>query len=91
MRCVYVAIFAMTTVSLIHAAALRPARVELSCHRTANQDVPENTLESLEQAALLGCDVVEVDIRHTLDGTLVLNHDGDLERLSDAIGQPVPR
>ena len=40
---------------------------QLLCHRTANRDVPENTLESLEQAALLGCNVVEIDLRRTLD------------------------
>jgi glycerophosphoryl diester phosphodiesterase len=63
------------------------ARVDLLCHRTANQDVPENTLESLEQAALLGCDLVEVDLRRTLDGKIVLNHDGFLERLTDGHGE----
>jgi glycerophosphoryl diester phosphodiesterase len=62
-------------------------RLDLYCHRTANQDVPENTLESLEQAALLGCDYVEVDVRRTLDGVLVLNHDGFLERLSNGVGE----
>ena len=67
--------------------ALQPGRVQLLCHRTANQDVPENTLESLEQAALLGCNVVELDVRRTLDGELVLNHDGVLERLTDGIGE----
>jgi len=67
--------------------ALQPGRVQLLCHRTANQDVPENTLESLEQAALLGCNVVELDARRTLDGELVLNHDGVLERLTDGIGE----
>jgi glycerophosphoryl diester phosphodiesterase/HEAT repeat protein len=61
--------------------------VELLCHRTANEDVPENTLESLELAALLGCNVVELDVRRTLDGELVLNHDGILERLTDGIGE----
>ncbi|HVG27101.1 MAG TPA: glycerophosphodiester phosphodiesterase family protein, partial [Acidobacteriaceae bacterium] len=61
--------------------------VDLYCHRTANEDVPENTLESLDQAALLGCDVVEVDVRRTLDGELVLNHDGFLERLTDGAGE----
>ena len=60
--------------------------VDLLCHRTANEDVPENTLESLEQAVLLGCDLVEIDIRRTLDGELVLNHDGLLERLTDGVG-----
>ena len=49
--------------------------------------MPENTLESLQQAALLGCDVVEIDVRRTLDGKLVLNHDGVLERLSDGVGE----
>jgi glycerophosphoryl diester phosphodiesterase len=69
------------------ALAVQPGRVELLCHRTANQDIPENTLESLEQAALLGCDVVEVDLRRTLDGKIVLNHDGFLERLTDGHGE----
>ena len=71
----------------MQAAAQQHRRVELLCHRTANEDVPENTLESLEQAALLGCDVVEIDIRRTLDGTIVLNHDGFLDRLSDGVGE----
>ena len=68
------------------AAKLEPGGVQLLCHRTANEDVPENTLESLQQAALLGCNVIELDIRRTLDGELVLNHDGILERLTDGIG-----
>ena len=70
-----------------HAADLQPGRVELLCHRTANEDAPENTLESLEQAALLGCNVVEIDLRRTLGGKIVLNHDGVLERLTDGIGE----
>ena len=67
--------------------AMQAQRVELLCHRTANKDMPENTLESLEQAALLGCDVVEIDLRRTLDGKIVLNHDGFLERLTDGSGE----
>jgi glycerophosphoryl diester phosphodiesterase len=67
-------------------AAEPPHHPALYCHRTANKDAPENTLDSLEQAALLGCDLIEIDIRRTLDGVLVLNHDGFLERLSDGEG-----
>lgn len=70
----------------VHAAVSTPGQVQLFCHRTANEDVPENTLESLEQAALLGCNVVEIDLRQTLDGKVVLNHDGILERLTDGTG-----
>jgi len=80
-------LLAVSTGSFMQAAAQQHRRVELLCHRTANEDVPENTLESLEQAALLGCDVVEIDIRRTLDGTIVLNHDGFLDRLSDGVGE----
>ena len=69
------------------AGVLLPGGVQLLCHRTANEDVPENTLESLDQAALLGCNVVEIDLRRTLDGKIVLNHDGIMERLTDGVGE----
>jgi glycerophosphoryl diester phosphodiesterase/HEAT repeat protein len=87
MKQVCALLLVMTFASASKARALQPGRVQLLCHRTANQDVPENTLESLEQAALLGCNVVELDVRRTLDGQLVLNHDGVLERLTDGIGE----
>ena len=78
---------AAAAASTARAAEQPTGGVELLCHRTANEDVPENTLESLEQAALLGCNLVELDIRRTLDGELVLNHDGILERLTDGTGE----
>ena len=86
MKQIAAALLSVIIASAAHAADMQPGRVELLCHRTANEDVPENTLESLEQAALLGCDVVEIDLRRTLDGKIVLNHDGVLERLTDGIG-----
>ena len=79
-------ILGLCSLSTARAETNKTHRVELLCHRTANEDVPENTLESLQQAALLGCDVVEIDLRKTLDGQIVLNHDGFLERLTDGIG-----
>jgi glycerophosphoryl diester phosphodiesterase len=87
MKRVCAVLLVMTFASAAKARALQPGGVQLLCHRTANQDVPEYTLESLEQAALLGCNVVELDVRRTLDGELVLNHDGVLERLTDGVGE----
>lgn len=58
----------------------------MMCHRMANRDVPENTLESLAAAARLGCDIVELDIIETRDGVLGLLHDGPIDRLSDGSG-----
>ncbi len=73
-------------ISMAHAGILLHGKVQLICHRTANRDMPENTLESLALAARMGCNVVEIDIRKTLDGMLVLNHDDFLERLSSGMG-----
>jgi glycerophosphoryl diester phosphodiesterase/HEAT repeat protein len=75
-----------STFSSAHAGILQRGKVQLICHRTANRDMPENTLEALAYAARMGCNVVELDIRRTLDGHLVLNHDGYLERLTGGIG-----
>ncbi|HLJ16066.1 MAG TPA: glycerophosphodiester phosphodiesterase family protein [Bryobacteraceae bacterium] len=59
----------------------------LVCHRTANRDAPENTLEAIRVAKILGCDVVEMDISRTLDGVLVLLHDGPIDRISSGSGE----
>ena len=87
MNRVRILLLVIAVATVAHAQAPSAGRVELLCHRTANHDVPENTLESLDQAALLGCDVVEIDLRRTLDGKIVLNHDGFLERLTDGVGE----
>lgn len=69
-----------------HCGLIHRSRVQLFCHRTANADLPENTLESLAYAARMGCDVVEIDLTRTLDGQIILHHDGLLERLSNGMG-----
>lgn len=71
----------------VHGGVLRADKVLLLCHRTANRDLPENTLESLALAARMGCNIVEVDVRRTADGELVLNHDGFLDRFTDTTGE----
>jgi HEAT repeat protein len=76
----------IATALCCHAGVLQRGKVKLICHRTANADLPENTLESLAYAARMGCDVVEIDLTRTLDGEIVLHHDGLLERLSDGMG-----
>ena len=56
-------------------------------HRGACGHAPENTLASIEQAISLGCDLTEVDLRRTADGSLVLLHDERVDRTT--IGQGV--
>ena len=53
-------------------------------HRGASAYAPENTLTAIRQAVELHADLVEVDVQRTRDGALVLLHDADLGRTTDA-------
>jgi len=52
-------------------------------HRGASAHAPENTLAAFALAAHLGANAVELDIRRTLDGHLVISHDATLARTTD--------
>ena len=47
-------------------------------HRGAHEDLPENSLAAIVRALDLGAQGVEIDVRATADGVLVLHHDPDL-------------
>lgn len=47
---------------------------------------PENTLFAFQSSIDLGADILEMDIRMTLDGHLVTHHDETVERTSDGKG-----
>jgi glycerophosphoryl diester phosphodiesterase len=44
-------------------------------HRGAWQQAPQNSLDAVREAAVLGCDGIEVDVRRTADGRIVVVHD----------------
>ncbi len=54
-------------------------------HRGGSRLAPENTLLAFERAAALGADAMEIDVRLTSDGTVVVFHDEDTTRLT---GEP---
>jgi glycerophosphoryl diester phosphodiesterase len=49
-------------------------------HRGASGHAPENTIAAVEKAIELGAGAVELDIRQTADGHLVVIHDASLQR-----------
>jgi glycerophosphoryl diester phosphodiesterase len=53
-------------------------------HRGYCQFAPENTLPSFQLALAAGADLVELDYYHTRDGKLVVIHDHELDRTTDA-------
>lgn len=55
-------------------------------HRGGGGLAPENTLEAFERAFKIGVDVIEIDVRATADGELVLLHDAKVERTTNGAG-----
>jgi glycerophosphoryl diester phosphodiesterase len=55
-------------------------------HRGAAVEAPENSLAALDLAMSLGADALELDVRRSADGVLVVIHDPDLHRTSDRRG-----
>ncbi|CAG9789728.1 unnamed protein product [Diatraea saccharalis] len=62
---------------------LHPEKVvRCIAHRGAGLDAPENTLEAFKYCVDQDCYFVELDVRSSKDGQLVLLHDQGLERLA---------
>lgn len=59
------------------------AHVEIIAHRGASAHAPENTLAAFRTAARMGADLIELDVRQTRDGHLVVVHDRTLTRTTD--------
>src|SRR6516225_8007886 len=56
--------------------------LEITAHRGASWDAPENTLAAVELAWRQGADAVEVDFRLTRDGHIVASHDDSTQRIA---------
>ena len=56
------------------------SKVTITAHRGASEDAPENTLAAFDKAIDMGADVVELDVRQTKDGEVVVMHDESLKR-----------
>lgn len=55
-------------------------------HRGAAGLAPENTFASFDLALQLGVNAIEIDIRRTKDGKLVIFHDDHIERTTNGTG-----
>jgi len=55
-------------------------------HRGARAYEPENTLRSFKKALELDVDAVELDVRRTKDGEIVVIHDAEVDRTTNGRG-----
>jgi glycerophosphoryl diester phosphodiesterase len=62
-------------------------KVAVCCHRGGRALAPENTLAAYRNAIRLGADFIEIDVRATCDGQLVISHDATVDRMTNGHGK----
>ena len=60
---------------------------QVIAHRGASTERPECTQAAIERAIQTGATAVEVDIRSTKDGALVIMHDSTVDRTTNGVGK----
>jgi glycerophosphoryl diester phosphodiesterase len=87
-RFLVAAVIALTLASSAKAEAPPSTRVtQIIAHRGSSADRPECTLASIQRAIEAGATAVEVDVRTTKDGHLVILHDATLDRTTNGKGK----
>jgi glycerophosphoryl diester phosphodiesterase len=61
-------------------------RVMVVAHRVDWLNVPENSIPAIQNCIEKGIDIVEIDVRKTKDGQLILMHDKTVNRTTDGNG-----
>jgi glycerophosphoryl diester phosphodiesterase len=89
-----VGLFLLSAISLPsrsqHNAVSLPAgrnNIIVIAHRGNHVTAPENTLASCREAIACGADYVEVDLRTTKDGHLIVLHDATVDRMTNGKGR----
>jgi glycerophosphoryl diester phosphodiesterase len=61
-------------------------KIMVCAHRGQHENAPENSIESIQNAIDQGIRMVELDVRQTKDGILVLMHDNTIDRTTNGTG-----
>ncbi|MCK0134516.1 glycerophosphodiester phosphodiesterase family protein [Arenibacter sp. S6351L] len=64
-----------------------PEQVLVAAHRATNPNYPENSLAAIGESIRIGVDIVEIDIRKSKDGELVIMHDKTIDRTTNGTGK----
>lgn len=59
----------------------------IASHRGQWRVAPENSLQAITSAVKDGAEIIEIDVRRTADGHLVLMHDETVDRTTDGTGK----
>lgn len=63
-------------------------RVYVVSHRADWRNAPENSVQAIENCIAMGVDMVEIDLKKTKDGHLIVMHDKTIDRTTTGKGKP---
>lgn len=63
-------------------------RVYVVSHRADWRNAPENSIQAIENCIAMGVDMVEIDLKKTKDGHLIVMHDKTIDRTTTGKGKP---
>lgn len=75
------------TLDIIKHKEKYPEYILVSAHRGYWANYPENSLDAYRMAIELGADIIEMDVRVTLDNVMVVFHDACLDRITTGYGR----
>lgn len=79
--------FSSTNISQnITYSSQQKSTLQISAHRGNASSAPENTLAAFKNALQASADFIEVDVRTTNDGVLMIMHDANLDRTTNGEG-----
>ncbi|WP_423129895.1 glycerophosphodiester phosphodiesterase family protein [Gaoshiqia sp. Z1-71] len=70
----------------------KPGQVWVCSHRGNTYygqrigSIPENSVEAIQRAVIAGAEMVEIDVRSTSDGELIVMHDATIDRTTNGVG-----
>jgi glycerophosphoryl diester phosphodiesterase len=83
---VYLLALSLAFAGTLPAADSTSSGIWVVAHRGAKNIAPENTIAAFEAAAKFGANYVEVDVRPSKDGELILMHDATVNRTTNGKG-----
>ena len=84
-RCIFLLIFSMVLGEVLAQNSIEPI-LKISAHRGNSLNAPENTLATFRKVLAMGVELIEIDVRTSSDGALVILHDGNLDRTTNGLG-----
>ncbi|SDD73542.1 glycerophosphoryl diester phosphodiesterase [Mucilaginibacter pineti] len=88
LKLIAIILFPFYTAAYSQNKNLPASKILVTAHRGDWRNAPENSLLAFKFAADMGVDIVELDLKKTRDGEIVIMHDDNIDRTCNGKGRP---